>query len=385
MNTRTLSFLSFLLLAVSCSPKKEAAPAAGGARAAGGPVAVRVEAVARRDVPRELRAFGIIQPSERVEVRAQVGGPIVGIHFTEGQDVKAGDLLVTIDPRPMEAALKLASANLARDSALHADAVRESARQDELLAKGLSARDAAERARTQVEALAATVAAEEAALSVAKLNLDYCSIRAPIAGRAGDRRVDAGNLIRPNDQILVTINAVEPVDAEFSIPQQELAVLRDAREAGALETRAFAPDAPTRSETGAVTFVDNQVDAATGTVRLKARFANAGHTLWPGQSVGIVLKTGLDAGVVAIPSAAVLPGQRGPLAYIVKPDGTAEPRDLKTGRGNNGWTVVLEGLAEGEQLVVDGQHRLFPGAKTVKPGSAPKGTNAPPPAEKAKS
>lgn len=382
MNTRTLSILSLLLLAASCSPKKEAGPAAGGARG-GGPVAVRTEPVARRDVPRELRAFGLIQPSERVEVRAQVGGPIVGIHFTEGQDVKAGDLLVTLDPRPMEAALKLAAANLARDSALHADAVREAARQDELLAKGLSAREAAERARTQVEALAATVAAEEAALSVAKLNLDYCSIRAPIAGRAGDRRVDAGNLIRPNDQILVTINAIEPVDAGFSVPQQELAVLREARAAGALETRAFAPDAPARSETGAVTFIDNQVDAATGTVRLKARFANTGHTLWPGQSVGIVLQTGRDAGVVAIPAAAVLPGQRGPLAYVVKADGTAEPRDLKTGRGNNGWTVVLEGLTEGEQLVVDGQHRLFPGAKTVKPGSAPKGTNEP--VEKAKS
>ena len=152
MKTRMLSSVLLVLVAASCSPKKEAAPAAGGARG-GGPVAVRTEPVSRRDVPRELRVFGTIRASERVEVRAQVGGPVTAVHFSEGQDVKAGDPLVTIDPRPLEAALKLAEANLARDRALQADAIREAARQDELLAKGLTAREAADEARTQVEAI----------------------------------------------------------------------------------------------------------------------------------------------------------------------------------------------------------------------------------------
>jgi multidrug efflux system membrane fusion protein len=361
MKTIVVCAVSLLVLA-SCRPaaktdaKKSAAP-------------VRVAAATRQSVPLELRTFGTVQALQSVEIRAQVGGPITKLHFREGQEVQAGDLLVSIDARPMEAALKLAEANLARDRALQADAARESARQEELFKKGLAAQDAAEHARTQAEALAATVTADESAVANAQLNLEYCSIRSPLAGRVGERRVDAGNLVKVNEQVLVTVNQIQPVEITFTLPQQELARVLAAQAQGPLEVSAFAAERPDLVNRGTLTFVDNAVDAATGTIRLKGSFENAKRTLWPGQFVSVVLRVGLDANALTIQAAAVLPGQKGPLVFVVKADQTADARFIKIIRTHEQIVIVGDGVAEGEQVVVDGQQRLFAGAPVsiVKP------------------
>lgn len=349
--------LSLLVLA-SCKPADKPDP-----KKSAGPVPVRVAVATRQAVPLELRTFGTVQALQSVEIRAQVGGPITKLHFQEGQDVKAGDPLVSIDARPMEAALKLAEANLARDRALQADAAREAARQEELFKKGLTALDAAERARTQAEALAATVTADESAVANAKLNLEYCSIRSPLAGRVGERRVDAGNLVKANEQVLVTVNQIQPVEVTFTLPQQELARLLAAQAQGPLEIRAFAAERPDLTDSGTLTFVDNAVDVATGTIRLKGRFGNEKRMLWPGEFVSVVLRIGLDAEALTLPAMAVLPGQKGPLVYVVKADQTVEARFIKLLRTHEQTAVVGDGVTAGEQVVADGQQRLFPGAK----------------------
>ena len=347
-----------LLALASCHPA-EKTPAKKG----GGPVPVRVAPATRQAVPLELRTFGSVQALQSVDIRAQVGGPITQLHFKEGQDVQAGELLVSIDPRPMEAALKLAQANLARDRALQADAAREASRQDELLKKGLAAQDAAEHARTQAEALSATVAADEAAVTNVTLNLEYCSIRSPLAGRVGERKVDAGNLVKANEQVLVTVNQIQPVEVSFTLPQQEVARILAAQKQGPLTVRAFVAERPDQVNSGTLTFVDNAVDMATGTIRLKGSFENAQRTLWPGQFVSVVLRVGLDANALTIPGTAVMAGQKGPLVFVAKPDQTADARFVKIIRTHEQTAVIGEGIAEGEQVIVDGQQRLFPGAK----------------------
>ena len=330
-----------------------------------GAVPVRVVTAMRQAVPLDLPTFGAVQALQSVDIRAQVGGPITRLHFKEGQDVQAGDLLISIDARPMEAALKLAEANLARDRALHADAARESARQDELLKERLAAQADADHARAQAESLAASVQADEAVVANAKLNLEYCSIRSPLAGRVGERRVDAGNLVKINDQVLVTINQIQPVEITFTLPQQELARVLAAQARGPLEVRAFAAARPDVVDHGELTFVDNAVDAATGTIRLKGRFANEKRTLWPGEFVSIILRIGVDADALTIPATAVMPGQKGPLVYVIKPDQTADARFIKLARTHEQTVVVDDGVQAGDQVVVDGQQRLAPGAKVT--------------------
>jgi len=363
---KTIVLLLSLGVLTSCRPpdrtagKKDAVP-----------VPVRVAVATRQAVPLELRTFGAIQALQSVEIRAQVGGPITKLHYQEGQDVQAGDLLISIDARPMEAALKSAEANLARDRALQADADREAVRQEALLKKGLSAQDEAEHARTQAEALTASVHADEAAVANAKLNLEYCSIRAPLTGRVGERRVDAGNLVKVNDQVLVTLNQIQPVEISFTIPQQELTRVLTAQAQGPLEVRAFSAERPDVVEGGLLTFVDNAVDAATGTIRLKARFENAKRTLWPGEFVSIVLRVGLDTNALTIPATAVLPGQKGPLVFVVKSDQTTDGRFIKLIRTYEQTTIIGGGIQEGEQVVVDGQQRLSPGAKVMVIKSTP--------------
>ena len=346
-----------LLVLASCRPAEKADPKKSAA-----PVPVRVATATRQAVPLELRTFGTVQALQTVDIRAQVGGPITAIHFKEGRDVKAGDLLVTIDPRPMQAALQLAEAHLARDRALQADAAREAARQEELLKKGLTAQDAAERARTAAEALAASVQANAAALTNAQLNLEYCNIRAPLAGRIGERRVDAGNLVKANEQVLVTINQIQPVEIMFTLPQQELGRVLAAQAQGPLEVRAFVAERPDAVARGELMFVDNAVEAATGTIRLKGAFANEQRTLWPGEFVSVVLRIGVDAEVLTVPMTAVIPGQKGPLVYVVTAAQTNSARFIKLLRTHEQTAVIGEGLQEGEQVVVDGQQRLAPGA-----------------------
>ena len=206
-------------------------------------------------------------------------------------------------------------------------------------------------------------------MATAQLNLEYCSIRSPLAGRVGERRVDAGNLVKVNEQVLVTVNQIQPVEITFTLPQQELARVLTAQAQGPLEVRAFAAERPDLVNRGTLTFVDNAVDAATGTIRLKGRFENAKRTLWPGQFVSVVLRVGLDANALTIQAAAVLPGQKGPLVFVVKADQTADAQFIKLIRTHEQLAIVGEGVAEGELVVVDGQQRLSLGAPVsiVKP------------------
>ena len=361
-----LSILGILLLGLlGCRPggKKPAAAAEKP------PIPVRTATVDYRAVPRELGTFGNAQALASVEIKSQVSGLLQKVAFTEGQDVQPGALLFSIDPRPMEASVQLAQATLARDTTLQADAAREAVRQETLFKKGLAAQDMAERTQAAADALSSTVRADEAALTNALLQLDYCSIRAPIGGRTGERRVDEGNLVRAGDQTLTTIHQIQPIDVAFTIPQQELDGILAAQAAAPLEVRAFVPGKPDSQETGTVSFVDNAVDGATGTVRLKARFENARRSLWPGRFLQVILQVGLDQQALTVPAAAVMTGQKGPFVYVVKPDQTAENRNVRVTRTREEWAVIADGLQPGEAVVIDGQQRLAPGLRVAIPSS----------------
>jgi multidrug efflux system membrane fusion protein len=337
-------------------------------------VPVTVAEVVVRAVPVELRTFGTAQPVATVAIRSQVTGILADVPVKEGKDVRAGDLLFKIDPRPAEAQLKQAEANLAKSSAEHENARKEAARQVELFQKGLAAEDAFDQARTSADALAAAVTAGQADVEKAKLELEYGSIQSPIDGRAGEIAVKPGNLVKANDAVLLTINQLSPIDVAFSVPQQQLDAIHRAVAAGPLEVRAFAEEQGGTVETGQLTFVDNQVDAATGTIRLKGAFANSSQSLWPGRFLKVVLTLSTQSDALVIPTPAIQTGQKGPYVFVVKPDLTVEDRMVTVARAMNGETVVSAGLKAGERVVTDGQLRLTPGARIeIKPakGSAP--------------
>ena len=354
-----------ILCAAGCRPGGKPPAAAAGKP----PIPVRTAPAEYRAVPREIDTFGNAQALASVDIQSQVSGPLRQVAFTEGQYVKAGDLLFSIDPRPMESSVQLARATLARDTTLQADAARDAVRQETLFSKGMVAQDQAERARAAADALAATVRADEAALTNALLQVEYCSIRAPIGGRTGERRLDEGNLVRAGDQTLTTIHQIEPIDVVFSIPQQELNGILAAQAAGPLEVRAFVPGNPDVQETGTLSFVDNTVDSATGTVRLKGRFENARRALWPGRFLQVILQMGVDQHALTVPAAAILTGQMGPFVYVLKPDQTVENRNVRVTRTREEWAVIADGLQAGETVVIDGQQRLAPGLRVVIPSS----------------
>ena len=319
--------------------------------------------VVQRTVPLQLRNFGTVQPFCTVAVKSQVTGVLQTIHFQKGQDVKKGDLLFTIDPRPYEAALKQAEANLLRDTAQFKNAQKEAQRQAELLKKGFTAQDAYDEAQTTADALAAAMKASAAAIDTAKLNLAYCTISSPIDGRAGDYLVDAGNLVNmANDVALVIINQVRPIEVNFSLPERDLAAVMENQAKGRLKVRAAIPAQETRPETGELIFINNTVDRTTGQYQLLASFANPGGRLWPGQYVDVTLTVAEQPNALVIPSRALQTGQKGEFVWVVKPDMTVEDRLVTIERVLNSESVISKGLKAGEQVVVDGQLRLVPGA-----------------------
>ncbi len=331
-------------------------------------VPVVVAGVVQKDVPVELRVIGTVQPFSTVSIRAQVTGTLTRIYFEEGQDVKKGDTLFTIDSRPSEAALKQAEANLAKDSAQLENARQDARRYAELIKKQLVAQQQYDQVRTNAAALEAAVNADMAAVENAKVQLGYCTIQSPLDGRVGSYLVNEGNLVRANDtNALVVINQVNPIYVSFAVPQQYLTEIKKRMAGGKLKVRAILPEEGSAPEEGTLTFVDNAVDRATGTIQLKGTFANKERRLWPGQFVNVVLVLGSRENVLVVPSQAVQIGQGNQYVYVVKSDLTVEYRPVSVGVSQSGESIIDKGLIAGERVVTDGQLRLAPGVKvTVK-------------------
>jgi multidrug efflux system membrane fusion protein len=354
-----IEILGLLLLAVlssACSKEKSAKPTSA-------PLPVTVGTTIQKTVPVQLRAIGNVQAYSTVSVKSKVGGEIVRVYFTEGQEVKTGELLFMIDPRPYEAALKQAEANLERNLALAKNAQEDVRRYEFLIQKGVVARQQYEKFRTDSDALEATVLADRAAVENAKIQLGYCSIYSPIDGRTGSLIIQQGNIIKAEDINLVVINQIIPIYVAFSIPEQFLPEIKKYMASGKLQVEAIVPMNEERPERGVITFIDNTVDINTGTIRLKGTFANREKKLWPGQFVNLVLTLTTEPNAIVVPSQAIQTGQEGQYVFVVKQDLTVESRPVVAGRTVNGETVVQKGLRADEKVVTDGQLRLYPGAK----------------------
>jgi multidrug efflux system membrane fusion protein len=347
--------------------KKPPAPAA---------VPVSVAKATTRDVPEQLEAVATVEPVETVSVTPEAEGRLVAIRFTEGQDVRAGDPLFDIDPRPYQAALAEAEGMLARDQATAENASLQAQRAERLAAEGLLSKQEHDQAIATATSSQASAVANAAAVQTARLNLAYTQIKAPIAGRTGSVLVHVGNVVKADgDQPLVVINRIDPIFVSFSVPEQRLAAIRAAQGGHGLLVRAVISGDPEPVDGGRLTFIDNQVDRATGTLRLKATFDNPKGRLWPGQFVTVRLTLGTQSGVVVIPGAAVQPGQKGTYLFVVKPDQTVEQRVVRTHAAEGTDVVVDDGVKAGETVVTDGQLNLTNGTRIqTKDAAAPAAT-----------
>ncbi len=363
--TREASWLTFILAALAflsaCSQNGARGDVAQPSMSLVAPVTVAP--VAQKTVPVELRAIGNVEAYSTVSVKSQVEGQLERVYFREGQDVKKVDLLFTIDSRPFEAALRQAEANLARDQAQERNARAQADRSEKLFESGIVSKDQFDQVRTNFDALQAAVRADQAAVENAKIQLGYCSIRSPIEGRTGNLMVHEGNVVKANDTALVVINQINPLYVDFSVPEQFLPEIKKYQARGKLKVEAIMRNEEARPEQGVLTFVNNAVDSATGTILLKGTFPNLEKRLWPGQFVNVVLALTSLPNAVVVPSQAVQTGQQGQYAFVVKPDLTVDLRPVATGETIGGETVIEKGLQPGEKVVTDGQLLLFPGAK----------------------
>ena len=368
MSTRKKVFSGIFLVAVLAVATFLVFQANRGSRAdtQKGPPAVPVTAVpvVTKTVPVRLTAIGNVEPYTTVALKARVDGQIVSVRFKEGEEVRQGAVLFEIDARPFAAALKQSQANLLKDQALLDRANQQEARYKDLLAKNFISADAYEQVRTNAETAKATVAADQAAIENSRLSLEYCTIRAPVTGYAGRIQIQQGNLVKANDvNALVTINQIVPVYASFSVPEQNIADIRKYQANGELKVQATFTNAAHAPIAGKLSFLDNSADMTTGTIKLKAEFANTDKALWPGQFVNVVLTLYDQKDAIVAPSAAVQNGPNGQYVFVVKPDLTAELRGIKITRAEGDDTVVASGLKPGEQVVTVGQVRLAPGTR----------------------
>lgn len=327
-------------------------------------VPVTVGRVAVAPQPLTLKAVGTVEPLEAVSVRAQVGGVITDVSFSEGQEVRAGQVLFQIDPRPFRVALDAAEAQLARDSSQLVNAQVQARRYADLVQKDYVTQEEHDAVRTEVEVLRSTVQVDRAAVEQARLNLSYASVAAPISGRTGSLLVKRGNVVKANDAALVVINQMRPIRVSFAVPESRLPVVRKYAAGGRkLEVVVRPSEDSGRSEQkGRLTFVDNAVDPSTGTVTLKAEFPNSDASLLPGQFVDTELVLDVEKDAITVPAGAVVTGQEGTFVFVVGADNKAEKRPVKVNRTQNGTAVIDEGLRPGETVVTDGQMRLTPGA-----------------------
>jgi membrane fusion protein, multidrug efflux system len=329
----------------------------------GAPVLVARSAAANVPVQIEPPPVGHVVPYSTVTIRPQVGGVIQGVHFREGQEVKRGDRLFTIDPRPMQAALDSARAALARDRAQLENARIQFGRDRRLFEQQLISQDQFDTSKATLDALEGTVGADQAALTSAELNLAYTDIRAPFDGQTGSLQFHEGNVVKAPDDTLLTVNQIHPVYVAFAVPEQYLPEIKREWQDRPLKVSVTFQGLIGPPPEGELTFIDNAVDTSTGTIQLRATFPNGDSRLWPGQFVQAALTLAELTNAVTVPSQAVQTGQNGEFIYVVKPDQTVEQRPVAIGVTHQGLTVVQKGLSAGETVVTDGQLRLAPGAK----------------------
>ena len=362
-----LSLISLLVL-TGCADSNGAAQTSGGSgaleRAAdNSAVPVVVSKAGRSSFPVELRAIGTGQAFKTVSVESQVAGIVKEVHYRQGQLIYQGDLLITLDKSPFLAALAQAEAALARDKAQAQLSQAELQRYSELDKQGIVSKEQYEQSLATSTAMRATVQADEAAIQTAKIQLSYCSIYAPISGVAGAQLVYPGATVKQNDlPVLVVINQVSPIYVDFAVPQQYLGSIKRFMARSHLDVQAT-PPGDSVAEKGLLTFVNNTVDASTGTIHLLASFPNTDQRLWPGQFSNVLLRLNEEQNVLVIPSQAVQTGQQGDYVFVTKPDMTVAVRQVKVGQSVNNQTQVLQGLSDGETVVTDGQVRLVPGTK----------------------
>jgi len=424
-----------LLLAVAALAGCSGDSKSGQAQAARTPVVqVTASTALQKAVPVQLSANGNAQAYSTVSIMSQVDGQIARVHFTEGQDVKKGDLLFTLDQRPFEAAVrqaegilakdraqllqgqaalaqtraseKQAEANLARDMAQLENANAEVRRYKELIDEGAISKEQYDQVRTSALAAEATVQADQAAITNAqaviqaaeatlenakaaieadqaavenaRIQLDYTLIRAPMDGRTASLLLHPGSTVKARDagSVMVVINQIHPIYVTFSVPEQYLAEIRKYRDAGTLRVEALVPGQEDQPIDGKLTFVNNTVDPTTGTIQLKADFANPDNRLWPGQFLNVLLILTTEPNAVLVPSQALQTGQQGPFLFVIKPDHTVEARPVVPGQALDNLTVIQKGVAPGETVVTDGQIRLAPGTRVevrpATPATAPR-------------
>src|SRR2546429_432524 len=381
---------------------RAATPGAGRGGRGGEVVPVEVASVTQQDVPIQIKSIGNVEAQSTIAIRSQVEGTLMSVAFVPGQEVKKGAVLFTIDSRPLQAQLSTAEANLlkamaavrqgndivARDEATAANdrvvvnrdlrlveaGVIPREQYDNDLAKLHSSEATVRADQSSVANLQAAQKAEQATVENARIQLSYTTIRAPLAGKTGNLAVTAGNLVRANDTTaMVTITTSSPIYVTFSVPERDLVRIRQSSGKEGLVVRGEIPGDESNPVMGKLSLVDNTVDPATGTVRLKATFINDDRRLYPGQFVNVVMTLGIATQAVVVPSQAVQVGQDKSFVYVVKADGTAEMRTVKPGTAVETMTVIEDGLKPGEQVVTDGQLRLVPGAKVQVKGQGGRG------------
>lgn len=327
-------------------------------------VPVAVATAERRSLPQEISAIGSVTPIQTVSVRSQVTGTLIKVAFQEGDEVQPGQLLFELDARPFRAALDQAAANLAKDHATLVNANQEVARYQVLVQNDLATQEQFDQYRANADAAAASVQADSAAAEQARLNLEYCTIRSPIAGRTGSLLIHEGNLVTANGATpLVIINQIRPIAVSFSVPQQYLDEIHHYSAQGPLTVEIRPSDDTTTVRRGTLAFINNQVDTTTGTIQLKATFANGDRALWPGEFVAVRLVLTVERNVLTVPSPAIMTGENGTYVYVVNGDRTARAQTVTAGRQVGEYVVIAKGLTEGQQVVTDGQLRLVPGAR----------------------
>jgi multidrug efflux system membrane fusion protein len=382
-----IGLLLFGFLSTSCSSKE---PAAASARKSDG-VPVSVALVGQKDVPMEIQVIGNVEAYATIQVKARVNGQLIAVHFREGDYVRKGDRLFSLDPRPFEAQLNQAEANLARDEAqlnlaqanLNRDLAQQKYAQEQnerfvrLFQDGIISKDQAEQTRTSadttshvviadqaaVRSAEAAVGAGRAAVANAKVQLSYTNISSPIDGRTGNLALNEGNLVTANTTDLVTINQVKPVYVTFSAPEANLIAIKRYMAQGKLPVEASPQESSAAKDVGYLSFVDNTVDATTGTIKLKGTFTNEANLLWPGQFVRVALRLTTHANALVVPNQAVQAGQEGVYVYVVKPDRSVESRAVVTGSRVDEDIVIQSGLQAGETIVTEGHLRLAPGMR----------------------